>query len=182
MDALSEALNAVRMTSAIFFNVRCTAPWGFAVPPLRDFAHVLAPATQSLVGFCLVTEGKARFRFEEVGEVLVSAGDVLIKPHGDPHTVMNGAPQEIIDSALVLRRILAGDLTTVRLDGGGEVTEFVCGYFGCERHAARLFLVGLPTMIKINVRGDAAGQWLESSIRHLLGEAGSERAGRTALL
>ena len=70
----------------------------------------------------------------------------------------------------------------MRLGGGGETTEFVCGYFGCERHAARLFLAGLPTVIKLNVRSDAAGQWLETSIRHLLGEVASGRPGCTALL
>jgi AraC-like DNA-binding protein len=182
MDTLSEVLNTVRMTSAVFFNVRCTAPFGFAVPPLRAFAHAFAPATQRLLGFCLVTAGKARFSFEDVGDVLVSEGDIVIKPHGDPHTVMNGAPLELIDSGQVLRRILAGDLSTVRLGGGGETTELVCGYFGCERHAARLFITGLPTVIKMNIRSDAAGLWLENSIRHLLSEAASERQGRAALL
>lgn len=182
MDALSEALNTVRMTSAVFFNVQCTAPWGFAVPPLREVARILAPATEYVVGFCLVTEGKACFRFDGVGDVHLSGGDIMIKPHGDPHTVSNGSPSMLIDSALVRDRILAGDLSTVRLDGGGETTEFICGYFGCERHASRLFLAGLPTVIKINVRGDPAGQWLESSIRHLLCEVSSERPGRTALL
>jgi AraC-like DNA-binding protein len=112
----------------------------------------------------------------------VSSGDVVIKPRGDPHTARNGSPSALINSGQVLRRILAGDLNTVRLGGGGEVTEFVCGYFGCEHHAARLFLAGLPTVIKTNVRGDATGQWLESSIRHLLGEAWSGRPGRTVLL
>ena len=36
MDALSEALNAVRMTGAIFYHAECTAPWGFRVPHLND--------------------------------------------------------------------------------------------------------------------------------------------------
>lgn len=182
MDALSEALNTVRMTSAVYFNVRCTAPWGFAVPPLREVARVVAPPTHCLVGFCLVTEGKACFHFEETGDVMVSAGDLLIKPHGDPHTVANGTPSQFIDSAKVLSRILAGDLSTVRLDGGGEATEFICGYFGCERYAARLFLAGLPKVIKLSVGGDAAGQWLSNSIRHLLSESWSGRPGRTVLL
>src|SRR4051794_24897212 len=115
MDALSAALSTVRMTSAIFFNVRYTAPWGIDVPPLRQFARVLAPATRCLVGFCLVTEGKACFGFEGIGDMPVSAGDIVIKPHGDPHTVTNGAPSELIDSARVLERILAGDLSTVQL-------------------------------------------------------------------
>jgi AraC-like DNA-binding protein len=37
-------------------------------------------------------------------------------------------------------------------------------------------------MIKIYARGDAAGEWLEGSIRHLLSEAASGRPGRTVLL
>ena len=70
----------------------------------------------------------------------------------------------------------------MRLGGGGETTRFVCGYFGCERHADRLFLAGLPLMIKINLRGDPAGEWLENSVRHLVSEAGSARPGQSVLL
>jgi AraC-like DNA-binding protein len=66
--------------------------------------------------------------------------------------------------------------------GGGETTTFVCGYFGCERHADALFLAGLPQMIKINMRGDATGQWLENSIRYLVAEADRGRAGQKVLL
>jgi AraC-like DNA-binding protein len=70
----------------------------------------------------------------------------------------------------------------VRLGGGGEPTAFVCGYVGCERHADRLFLAGLPQVIKIHIRGDRAGEWLESSVRHLVSEAGSGRPGQSVLL
>ena len=46
MDALSEALGSVRMTGAIFYHTVCTSPWGVAIPPLRDYAHLLvAPVT-----------------------------------------------------------------------------------------------------------------------------------------
>jgi len=44
MDALSEALNAVHMTGAIFYHAECTRPWGFVVPPLARAAHRLAHA------------------------------------------------------------------------------------------------------------------------------------------
>jgi AraC-like DNA-binding protein len=37
-------------------------------------------------------------------------------------------------------------------------------------------------MVKINIRGDPAGEWLENSIRHLVSEAGAERPGQSALL
>jgi AraC-like DNA-binding protein len=181
-DALSEALSSVRMTGAIFADAVCTAPWGFAVPAMERAAHLLAPGTERVVGYHLVTEGKALIGLEGSADVAVEAGDIVIIPHGDPHSVTNGAPSKLIDSGAALGRWLLGDVNTMRIGGGGEVTRFVCGYFGCERHAARLFLAGLPPLIKMNVRSDAAGHWLENSIRHLLGEATSGRPGRAVLL
>jgi AraC-like DNA-binding protein len=182
MDALSKALNAVRMTGAIFYQAECTAPWGFAVPPLQQVAHLLAPGTERLVPYHLVTEGRAVVRFENAMVVPIVAGDVVIIPHGDAHTVSNGSPSTVIDSGASLGNFLAGELTTMRVGRGGELTRFVCGYFGCERHADRLFLAGLPLMIKINIRGDAAGEWLENSIRYLVSQASSGRPGQAVLL
>jgi Cupin len=144
MDALSEALSSVRMTGAIFYDAICTAPWGFAVPHMQDVAHMLAPGTECLVGYHLVAEGRAVSQFEGEAEVALAAGDVVIVPHGDPHTVSNGQPATLIDSRASICSNLVGDLSTFRVGGGGEQTRFVCGYFGCERHAARLFLAGLP--------------------------------------
>ena len=60
MDVLSEALRSVRMTGAIFFNAEFSAPWGFAAPPAQDVAPVLAPGTERLVIYHLVTDGRAR--------------------------------------------------------------------------------------------------------------------------
>ena len=37
-------------------------------------------------------------------------------------------------------------------------------------------------LVKVNIRHDAAGEWLEGSIRHLVSEAGSGRPGQTVLL
>jgi len=182
MDALSEALNSVRMTGAIFYRAECTSPWGFAIPPLREYAHLLAPGTERVVSYHLMTEGDAVARFGDGHEVPITAGDVLIVPHGDPHVILNGRAPRIIDADGTLDRYLAGDLSTLQIGGGGEVTRFVCGFFGCERHADRLFLSGLPMVIKTNLRDDVAGQWLEHSMCHLVTEADGGRPGRSALL
>jgi AraC-like DNA-binding protein len=185
MDALSTALSSVRMTGAIFAEATCTAPWGFAVPAIDALEQVvlmLAPGTERVVGYHLVTDGKAVVRLEGAADVPVTAGDIVIIPHGDPHTISNGAPSKLVDSSTSLAGWLAGDVRTMRLDGGGEATRFVCGYFGCERHAARLFLAGLPSIIKIDVRSDTAGRWLEASVRHLLDEAQLQRPGGAIVL
>jgi AraC-like DNA-binding protein len=182
MDALSEALSSVRMTGAIFFNAICTAPWGFRVPAMDSAAHLLCPGAERLVGYHLVTEGKALVGLDGLAEIRVEAGDIIILPHGDPHTVTNGGPETLHDSSAVLASLADGVLGPFRIGGGGETTRFVCGYFGCERHTARLFLAGLPRIIRLNLHGDAAGEWLEGSVRHLLSEAASVRPGRDVLL
>ena len=182
MDALSEALSSVRMTGAIFYHAECTSPWGFAIPPLREYAHWLAPGTERVVGYHLLTDGDASARFGCGQEVPITAGDVLIVPHGDPHVISHGRAPRIVNADGTLDRYLAGDLSTLQLGGGGEATRLVCGFFGCERHADRLFLSGLPVAMKINLRDDVAGQWLEHSIRHLVTEAGGGRPGRSVLL
>jgi AraC-like DNA-binding protein len=182
MDALSDALSAVRMTGAIFYHAECTAPWGFAVPSLDRVAHLLAPGTERLVPYHLVAEGNAFVKFEGAGEVALTAGDVLVIPHGDAHLVRNGSPATLIDSEASLGEYLTGSLRVMRLGGGGERTTFICGYFGCERHADRLFLSGLPQWIKVDVRGTSAGAWVESSIRYLVSAADAELPGQAILL
>jgi AraC-like DNA-binding protein len=182
MDALSQALNAVRVTGAIFFNAEFTAPWGFAAPHADTIAHVLAPGTERLVLYHLVTEGEALVRMDGMADLPLAAGDIVVLPHGDPHRVSNGSPAMFMDSAASLGKYLSGDLSTTCYGGGGAATRFVCGFFGCERHADRLFLAGLPPAIRVHIRGDAAGAWLESSIRYLVSEKSSGRPGQEVLL
>ena len=109
MDALSEALHSVRMTGAIFFDAVCTAPWGFAVPPMKQAAPLLSPGTERLIGYHLVAEGKAFVRLKGAAEVPLTAGDIAIFPHGDPHIVTNGAPTKLIDSGGSIGSFLAGN-------------------------------------------------------------------------
>lgn len=182
MDALSEALNSVRMTGAIFFYAECSAPWGFAAPRMGKVAHFLSPGTERLVGYHLVMEGRATVRFDGMPAFTVNAGDIVIVPHGDPHTVSNGSPATFVDSGQSVEKYLAGTLNSMRLGNGGEVTRFACGFFGCDRHADRLFLAGLPPVIQLHIRGDESGLWLENSVRYLVAEAGAGRPGRTVLL
>lgn len=81
-----------------------------------------------------------------------------------------------------LQRVLGHGLQLARGGGGGEVTRFVCGYMTCEPRLSRMVLSGLPPLFKVNIRDDAAGRWIESSIRFSVGEAGGDRPGGEAVL
>lgn len=181
MDALSEALGSVHITGAIFYDALCTKPWAFAVPPLSDYAHVLSPGTERLISYHLVLEGGGIARFGDL-ELPLEAGDVVVAPHGDAHTVADGPAASVFDVGGALNQLLAGGLSVVEFGGGGAPTRFICGYFGCTRDADRLFLAGLPPAFTINLRSDDTGRWLEHSIRHLVSESESSKPGRSVML
>ena len=65
-DALSEVLRGVRLTGAIFLRAELSEPWGFAAPAAGDASPLLAPGTEHLVPFHLVTEGAASVRVERL--------------------------------------------------------------------------------------------------------------------
>lgn len=182
LDPLSEALRSVRLTGAIFLDAELGTPWGFASPPTSATAHLLAPTADHLVLFHLLVEGQATARVPGYDSLPLEAGDIVVLPRGDAHDLWNGAVSELTDASALLPRILEGALISERGGGSGPVTKFICGYVGCERHAQRLFLAGLPPLFKANIRHEASGEWIESSIRYLASERGSSRAGRTALL
>ena len=157
MDAFSEALGAVRITGALFLHSELTAPWGFASPDAREAGRRLSLPAEHLVLFHLVTEGRATARVEGHADVTLEAGDVVIFPGGDAHRLWNGRVAQLVDTTSLLPKILSGSLALERGGGGGRPTRLVCGYFGCERYAGRLFLAGLPPVLKVHVRGSPSG-------------------------
>jgi AraC-like DNA-binding protein len=181
MDALSEALRGMRITGAVFVSGEQTEPWAFRSPPSATVAPLLAQGSEHMVTFHLVTEGRATARVAD-HEVALEAGDIVVLPHGDAHVLGSGQGAEPVDATRLLGQILTGEIAVETGGGGGPVTRFVCGYFGCERYAERLFLAGLPPVFKVHLRGDPAGVWLESAIRHAVAEASTRQAGRMALL
>lgn len=182
MDALSEALRAVRVTSALFFTGEFSAPWHFATRSQKQVATVLAPGAEHLVLFHLVVDGEATARTLGHDDVALAPGDLIVFPHGDAHELWNGQTAELFPSARLLPTLSRGELAAEKWGGGGSETHIVCGYFGCERHAENSFLQGLPGAFKINVRTNPGSAWIESAIRHWVDDHEKLRPGRSLVL
>ena len=108
--------------------------------------------------------------------------DIIVFPHGDPHILENGPRTQTVDNGKELARIFSEGLTLSRYGERGELTKFVCGYMACEARLSQIFLSGLPPLIKVSIRNDAAGRWLENSIRFTVSEVVASRAGSEAFL
>ena len=182
MDALSEALHSVQVTSALFFNGEFSAPWRFATPAQAKLKPTLSPESEHLVVFHLITDGKATARTDGHDALPLSSGELVIFPHGDAHEMSNGKGAKLFPSARLGPSISRGELAHEKWGGGGATTGIVCGYFGCERRAGDLFLKGLPALFKVSVREGPSGSWIENAIRHSLGEVEAQRPGRMAVL
>ena len=183
MDVLSEVLKAVKLDGALFYNAEFSAPWCARSIDARTVTSYLSPNSQHVIMFHLLTEGCGYAHVEGDDRSLpLNAGDILIVPHGDSHILGNGPPVTPVDRAQVVERVLSQGLKVSRMGGGGEVTKFICGYMSCDPQLSRVFLGGLPSMLKVSIRDDASGQWLENSIRYSVDNADASRPGGEAVL
>ncbi len=182
MDALSHTLRVVRLSSAIFINARFSAPWCYQSPRADSLVHLLAPGAERLVIFHLITEGHCHALLGNDAPVHLSAGDVVLFPQGDSHLMCSELGVPSATGGAPLAELLSRRPCQLAYGGGGAATRLVCGYLACDARLARLLLAGLPPIVRVNVRGSAAGLWLESSMRYALAEARSPRPGGEGVL
>ncbi|MBU1362086.1 MAG: AraC family transcriptional regulator [Gammaproteobacteria bacterium] len=181
MDALSETLRVVRLVGAIFIQARFTAPWCYQSPHADTAAPLLEPGADRVVIFHLIAEGECFVEMEGLPATRLVAGDVIVFPQGDAHRMTSavGLPPP---TGARLDEVLARRPRQLSYGGGGATTRVICGYLACDAPLARLLLGGLPSLLKVNVRGSNAGAWLESSLRYALAEARSPRPGGAGVL
>lgn len=181
MDALSETLRVVRLVGAIFINGRFTAPWCYQSPRANAAAPLLEPGAERVIIFHLITQGDCFVELPGVPALRLIAGDVVIFPQGDPHR-MASEPGLTPARGAPLERVLSRRPRYLTHGGGGATTGLVCGYLACDNRLAQMLLAGLPSVVRVNVRGSSAGAWLESSVRYALTEAHSPRPGGAGVL
>src|ERR1051325_10955223 len=88
MDVLSDALRVIRLTSAVFFTARFSAPWCVISPPAERMRPILAPAAESMALFHIVAGGEpCGVAIKGKPPIRASAGDIIILPQGDQHVM-----------------------------------------------------------------------------------------------
>lgn len=181
MDILSEMLKTVKLESAFFYNAEFSAPWSFCSPQSCKLAPHIHHPDGHIIVYHLLIEGKAFAQVEDQ-RIALNAGDIVIFPHGDAHCLESGPAPRTVDGESELQRIFAEGLKVSRLGGGGEVTQFVCGFMACEPRLSKIFLAGLPPVFKVNIREDESGRWLENAIRFSVNDVAAPGAGSNAVL
>ena len=181
MDALSELLRAVKLSGAMFFNAEGSKPWRVEAVSSTTLGRYVAPNATCVVEFHLVTQGAGYIRVGDETTPFL-AGDLLMVPHGDPHEMGNGAGAPLESDADDMAEVLSGGLKLLRFGGGGETTRLICGYLAAEAGLIRPVLAGLPRVVRVHIRNDRAGEWLENSIVHAVDRAADAAPGSEVIL
>lgn len=177
MDVLSEVLKVVRLEGALFFNAEFSAPWCLRSPAGPAIAPYLSPAAGHSITYHFLTEGRAFVRLGDGQREDLTAGDIVVFPHGDANFLGNGWPEKPVDSLKTFAKNLTEGLKLVRFGGGGELTRFVCGFLTCDPRFSEVFLAGLPPILKVHVDDKPSGQWLAHSLRFSVSEGSESYAG-----
>ena len=87
MDALSDVLRAVRLSGAVFFDIQAAEPWVAETPLGSTVVHAMFPGSEHLISYHVLLEGSCWALVEGEPPVHLSAGDVIVFPHGDTHVL-----------------------------------------------------------------------------------------------
>ncbi|MGI9383727.1 MAG: AraC family transcriptional regulator [Methyloligellaceae bacterium] len=168
MDVLSDILNALRFQSCLYFTTDFRPPWGLSVPAYLNVArfHVV------MSGACWIRVGA------DGAPQQLSAGDIILIPHGAPHTLSDVPQRPLVDVNDVLRDHgldAHGCLVYGGLDEEGA-TRLVCGHFEFDE-VEHSFLNALPSQIVVRNQASRPQSRLDSILRLVAEEARNSRPG-----
>ena len=181
MDALSDVLHVLRLSGAVFLTAEFTAPWCVSSSSGRP---AVGPAqSEHTVFFHWLTAGRCKARLAEGGETFeIGPGDLLMMPNDEAHVMGSDLDIEPVDAESLVTPAPDGSMLTINSGGGGEKTEFVCGFLACDRRLSRPVLDGLPHMVRVPFGNDPAAAWLKGLLQLGTQETLARRPGSDTVL
>jgi AraC family transcriptional regulator, alkane utilization regulator len=200
MDILSDVLRVVRLSGAVFFTAEFSSPWALDSPNPKLLASVVMPDAECVVLFHILTEGRCFILCKDHPPVKMEAGDVIILPHGESHTMCSQPGAKATPMNAVFSQGSPDATPEVAFGGGGSKSRFICGYLNCDQRFNPL-VAALPTMLVVRSSNDyaaveaidqngthptrvpqGAGTWLSTTLKFTIHEARAAHPGNAAML
>ena len=155
MDALTEALNGIRLQSTIHCPLEFSGTWGLAVPEKPGAAP-----------FFILMQGAAWLEIKGLPPRQVCAGDFVILPHGTAYTVKNApdSPTISLEAMLCIPKDVDGIL---RYGTPGETTGAIGGAFFFEEAQTSPLLRVLPPLLHVTAEQGKTLEWLGNIVRFI---------------
>lgn len=150
VDALSDVLDSVRLTGALFFVAEASHAWCGAMPKGEDLAPILLPRAQSVISYHIVLGGSCWGTLPDASPVWLDSGDIVVFPRGDPYAISVRRGSLDLDPGPTLtqmREMSAGEAPFVISDGGPTALRMVCGFLGCDMYPYNPLMAALPRLL-----------------------------------
>ncbi len=181
IDPLSEVLRSIRLTGGIFLDAHFTAPWCVHTKIVAEDCGAFLVKPPLLIAYHFVIEGRVLLSIEGESSIEVKAGEVVLLPRNDTHTLASAAGLVPTSARLLIQPSADGGLAKVSHGGGGEAAHLVCGFLGSEEPYNPL-IATLPRMLKLDVREGVSRDWVEASLRYAASELTAGRLASSSLL
>jgi len=166
---LGDVLSRIRLAGAIFMRGEYRAPWAFETPTSPQLVKMLAKGSERLIPFHAVRAGRAWVDGDGMHRDL-ELGDLAILPHAQQHWLGGGPlPDHAVPISALVPPQPWTSMPVVRMDGGGERTEIVCGYFRCDELLFNSVLRHLPQIFVIRPEG-AVADFFTATMNYVMSE------------
>lgn len=180
-DPLSEVLRSVRLSGGVFLDVRMTAPWAVISGLIADDCRPMLQNPAQIIFYHVLLKGRCQLKIDNEPPVEVSAGEVILLPRNDVHTLASSLDLPPIEARGLVQPSPDGGLARVVHGGGGELTHMVCGFLGSEEVSNPL-LSTLPRALKLDLREATARDWIEASVRFAANELAEGRLASSGVM
>jgi AraC-like DNA-binding protein len=187
MDVLSDVLRAVRLTSALYFEVEASQPWIAATLTMKEVGATMMPTAGHVIPFhaMVSARGWATTEDRSVAPGSFEPGDIVMFPQGEGHLLTSDVDRwdaRPPDSSFYTAAATSGEpFTLCTMDGGGAPANFVCGYLGCDASPFNPLLSALPRMLIVKAQLGSDGLMREL-LRAAIEQKSSGRAGAATLV
>ena len=181
MDALSDVLQAVRLTGGVFLDAQFTAPWCVSAHTAPEDCRPLLADPVQIIAYHYVVAGRMQVWLEGGAPLEAGAGEAVLLPRNDPHFLGSAAAVQPVRADDLVLPGADGGLAQIIHGGGGEATHIVCGFLGSDQHSNPL-LETLPRLLKVDMVQAGSGEWIESSLRFAIHGLRAGKVGTSTVM
>jgi AraC-like DNA-binding protein len=189
-DTLSDVLRYVRLRGAVFFYLNCRNEWAAEGPPAAELAPAVMPGAEHVMEYHVITKGHAWAAILGEPPVRLSAGDIIMFPHGDAHAMSSAPGMQPRRFNLVMSNRSIPKPLRIAVHSPSEVsigkpefepvTTFVCGFLGCDMRPFNPLIATLPRMLHLPASVDSG--WIAPVLEQAVLASQDRRPGSDVLL
>lgn len=180
MDPLSDVLRSFRLTGGVFLDAHFRAPWCVVTRLSAEDLGSFLTAPSLLIAYHFVIDGRLLVSIEGEPTIEVCAGQVVLLPRNDVHTLASGSGLAPVDAHELIQPSPAGGLAQISHGGGGETAHLVCGFLSSEDPCNPL-IAALPRMLKLDV-AQGSRDWVDASVQFAASELTEGRFSSSSVM